>query len=97
MKIVPSSSWTMEKHGTKCVKIAAIDDKCQITVLFTCTAAGSFLPIQLRYKGTTERSFPNNVTFPQGWNITCSPNHWSNGDTMIEYVQKILIPYVTEK
>ena len=87
-----------EKRGTKRVEIAAIDDKRQITALFTCTAAGSFLPIQLLiYKGTTERCFPNNVTFPQGWNITCSPNHWSNGDTMIEYVQKILIPYVTEK
>jgi len=27
----------------------------------------------------------------------CSPNHWLNGDTMIEYICKILIPYVTEK
>ena len=97
MKIVPSSSWTMEKRGTKRVEIAAIDDKRQITALLTCTAAGSFLPVQLIYEGTTKRTFPNNVAFPQGWNITCSSNHWSNGDTMIEYVYKILIPYVTEK
>ena len=33
MKIVPSSSWTMEKRGTKRVEIAAIDDKRQITAL----------------------------------------------------------------
>ena len=37
MNIVPSSSWTMEKR----VEVAAIDDKCQITALFTCTVAGS--------------------------------------------------------
>lgn len=97
MKIVPSSSWTMKKHGTERVYIAAIDDKRQITALFTCTAAGNFLPIQLVYDGTTKRCFPSNVDFPKGWNITCSPNHWSNGDTMIEYVHEILIPYVTEK
>ena len=64
MKIVPSSSWTMEKCGTKRVEIAPIHDKCQTTALLTCTAAGSFLPIQLVYKGTTKRSFPNNVAFP---------------------------------
>ena len=97
MKIVPSSSWTMEKRGTKRVEITAIDDKCQITALFTCTVVCNFLPIQLVYEGMTKRSFPNNVAFPQGWNITCSSNHWSNGDTMIECVHKILIPYVTEK
>ena len=57
MKIVLSSSWMMEKRGTKHVKIAAIDDKRQITALFTCTAAGNFFPIQLVYKGTTKRCF----------------------------------------
>jgi len=66
MKIVPSSSWKMEKRGTKCVEIAAINDKRQITALFTCTAAGSFLPIQLVYEGTAKRSFPNNVVFHNG-------------------------------
>ena len=34
MKIVPSSSWTMEKRGMKCVEIAAADDKRQITAFF---------------------------------------------------------------
>ena len=97
MKIVPTSAWTMEKRGTKRVEIAAADDKRQITALFTCTAAGKFLPIQLIYEGSTNRCFPKNVTFPEGWNITCSPNHWSNGNTMLEYVNEILIPYVTDK
>ena len=40
LKIVPSSSWTMEKRGTKCVDIAADDDKQQINALFTCKATG---------------------------------------------------------
>ncbi len=37
MKIVPSSSWTMEKRGTKRVEIVAIDDKRQITAVFGCS------------------------------------------------------------
>ena len=35
MKIVPSSYRMMEKCGTKRVEIAEIDDKQQITALFT--------------------------------------------------------------
>ena len=71
MKIVPSSSWTMEKRGTKRVEIAAADDKRQITALFTCTATGQFLPIQLIYEGSTSRCFLSSVKFPKGWT-----NHW---------------------
>ena len=94
MKIVP---WTMEKCGTKCVEIAAADDKRQITALFTCTATGQFLLIQLIYEGSTSRCLPSAVKFPKGWNITCSPNHCSNGDTMIEYINEILILFITVK
>ena len=57
MKIVPSSSWTMEKCGTKHVEIAAADDKQQITALFTCTATGQFIPIQLIYERSTAGVF----------------------------------------
>ena len=49
MKIVPSSAWIMEKSGTKRVEITAIDDKRQITAVFACSLAGSFLPIQRNY------------------------------------------------
>ena len=36
MKLVPFSSWTMEKRGTKRVEISATDDKRQITAIFVC-------------------------------------------------------------
>ena len=48
MKIVPLSSWTMERRGCKHVKIAAVDDKRQITAVFACSVLGSFLPVQLK-------------------------------------------------
>ncbi len=95
-KIVPSCSWTMEKRGTKRVEISGVDDKRQITAVFGCTLTGKFLPIQLVYKGTTERCHPKGVVFPSDWHICSTANHWSNEETMINYVQKIIIPYVAE-
>ena len=96
MKIVPSSAWTMEKKGSKRVEIAAVDDKRQITALFTCSLAGKFLSVQLIYKGTTTRCLPKNVPFPKDWHLTYTENHWSNTGTMVDYVNNILVPYVVE-
>ena len=37
LNIVPVSSWTMEKQGSKAVKIAGVGDKRQVTVTFAAT------------------------------------------------------------
>ena len=73
MKIVPSSSWTMEKRGIKRVEIVAIDDKRQITAVLGCSLSGRFLPLQLMYQGTTTRCLPK-ISFPENWHITCTAN-----------------------
>ena len=96
IKIVPSSSWTMEKRGCKRVKIVAVDDKRQITAVFACSVTGSFLPIQLIYQGTTDRCLPC-VQFPSDWHITCTANHWSTEVTMMDYIKKIIVPFMVEK
>ncbi len=95
MKIVPSSSWTMEKRGTKRVEIVAIDDKRQITAVFGCSLSGKFLPLQLIYQGITTRCLPK-ISFLENWHITYTANHWCNGDTMVDYVTEVIVPYVTE-
>ena len=93
---IPVGSWTMEKEGAKRVEIAAVDDKRQLTAVFAGTLTGDFLPPQLIYKGTTHRCLPS-VRFPQDWHATFSHNHWANEDTMKAYVEKILVPYVSNK
>ena len=75
------------------MEITAVDDKRQITAVFGGSLTGDFLPIQLIYQGTTKRSLPT-VEFPHDWHATFSHNHWANEETMIDYLQKILIPYV---
>ena len=96
MKIVPATSWTMEKRGTKRVEIVGIDDKRQITAVFGCTLAGDFLPVQLIYTGKTKKSLPK-FNFPSSWHITCTQNHWANEQTMEEYLNHIIIPYIQDK
>ena len=44
IKVVPVSSLTMEKKGSKRVEIAGVDNKRQITAVFAATPVGEFLP-----------------------------------------------------
>jgi len=32
--------------------------------------------------------------FPADWLIAHSPNHWSNEETMLKYIRKVIVPYV---
>jgi len=96
INIVPGSPWTMEEKGSKRVEVAGLNDKRQITAVFCASLAGEFLPVQLIYQGKTSACLPR-YAFPDDWNITHTPNHWSNEDKMKEYIQKIILPYVSAK
>ena len=94
--IIPTGDWTMEKEGASRVSIAHADDKRQLTAVLAVTAAGEYLGPQLLYKGKTVKCHPQ-TSFPDGWDIWHSENHWSNEETMERYIKKIVIPFVTRK
>lgn len=96
ISIVPGSSWTMEAKGTKRVEIAGMGDKRQITAVLCGAMSGEFLPPQLIYQGKTTACLPRHQ-FPEDWHVTYTPNHWSNEDKMIEYIETIILPYVEGK
>ena len=93
IKIVPSNTWTMEERGSKRVEVIGVNDKRLITIVFCGSLMGDFLPIQVIYQRKTPRCHPR-YQFPEDWDITHSPKHWSNESTMIQYVNKIIIPYI---
>jgi len=68
---IPATPWTMEKEGAKTVEILAKDDKRQITAVFCGSMTGEFSPLQLIYKGKTNRCLPQS-DFPSAWHIMCS-------------------------
>ena len=51
-----------------------------------------FLYPQILYEGKTNRCHPL-VRFPEGWDVSHTPNHWSNEASMIQYLQTIVIPF----
>ena len=92
IRFVPSSTWTMERRGERRVEMVGVNDKRQITAVFCGGASGKFLPVQLIYTGKTARCHPRYPSPPE-WNVTHLCNHWSNEDTMEEYVDNIILPY----
>lgn len=96
LKYVPSSSWTMAKEGSKCVDIAGINDKHQITAVLIVTLDGNFLPIQLIFQDKTSACLPHTKS-ASGWHVTCSHNHWANEETTKDHIEKIIVPYLTKK
>ena len=96
IQYVPVSQWTMEREGMKRIEIAGNQDKRQITAVFGVTMDGNFLPPQLVYAGKTPKCLPK-VDFPEDWDITFTENHWCNEAVMIDYVNKILLPYIAQK
>ena len=81
-KLVPTSEWTMAVQGSKQVDVVGLEDKREITVVLCCTLSGDLLPPQVLYTGKTSLCHPN-ISFPDGWHIWHSPNHWSNEQTML--------------
>ena len=94
--LVPASAWTMEQSGSKRVQISGVGDKRQITALFCCSLTGDFLPVQLIYKGKAGRCHPK-FLFPTGWHVNHSANHWSTEQTMVQYIENIVVPYVNRQ
>ena len=92
-QLIPGRDWTMAECGSNQVTICGLDDKRQVTLLLAIAKSVVLLPPQLIYKGKTERCLPK-IDFSNDWNVTYSETHWSNEETMLRYVDKIVVPYV---
>ena len=67
-----------------------------MTAVFAGSLSGDFLPPQLIYEGKTTQCLPC-FEFPAAWNLIYTPNHWSNEGTMKEYVESVILPYISKK
>ncbi|KAJ8304618.1 LOW QUALITY PROTEIN: hypothetical protein KUTeg_018201, partial [Tegillarca granosa] len=85
--------YTLEQEGSKQVQIIGFEDKRQITVLLGVTMSGNFIPPQIIYAGETDMCHPKSK-FPDLWNVTHTAYHWSNSESMLQYLYKVLIPYI---
>ena len=95
IKLVPTGDWTMAAQGSRRVEVAGLGDKRQITATFAASLDGTFLPMQLLYQGKTNRSHPRH-SFPDGFDVFYTPNHWANEETCHRFMEKIIFPYIRE-
>jgi hypothetical protein len=92
-KYIPVSDWTMEQEGAAQVPLPGLDDKREMTVVLSISAAGKLLPPQLIYQGKTNECHAKNVRFPASWNITHTESHWSTEVSIELYIKCVLIPF----
>ena len=79
IKMVPTTTWTMERKGSK---------------RWGCWKQWwNFLPVQLIYARKTACCHPK-YRFPAGWHVTHTKKHWSTEETMCQYIEFIILPYV---
>ena len=93
LQLFPTSEWTMELSGSQRVSIAGSENKKEITALICVSTTGTVLPAQLLYEGKTDRCHPN-FNFPAEWDVWHSSNHWSNGQTVLRYLDEVFLPHV---
>ena len=80
------------KRGKR-IEIARFQDKRQITAVVCGTLMGEILPFQLIYVGKTIKCLPK-YNFPSDWQVTHTPKHWLDEDTMLQYLNKMIALFV---
>ena len=85
---------TMAKQGSQSVAIKGLGDKRNITLTFSITLSGLFLPMQIIYGGKTTASQPRGFSFPKGFCVSQNPKHWSNETETLRLIEKVINPYV---
>ncbi len=93
--LVPALRWTYEEKNAKAVAVTGEDDKRQITACLASSLYGDMLPLQLIFQGKTQRCEPSPTaqSIAAQVHITHSANHWSNVETMKQWVESVLIQY----
>ena len=97
--LAPVDSRTYEAFGSKEVKVIGTDDKRQITACVASSLDGDLLPLQLIFQGKTPACHPPLTDSARAAfvHLTHSPNHWSNQETMQEWISEVLIPYADRR
>jgi hypothetical protein len=106
--LMPTPVYSYHSKKDKHVSVAGQDEKRQITAVVAGTLSGEVLPLQLIFTGqdsnTQKKQAVPSLSSPlsthiiqDGWDLTQTHNHWSSLQSMLDYVQKIIDPWVAKK
>ncbi|CAM6129979.1 unnamed protein product [Calypogeia fissa] len=102
MRVMPvGAERTYTLQGARDVTVAGKNDKRQVTLLMACSAEGDLLPVQMIFKGKKPVVLPRGQASKQlrdaGWHLTMTYNHWSQLESMQEWIELLYLPYVAQK
>lgn len=97
--LCPSDHRTYAEKSSKAVAVIGAEDKRQITACITSSLDGDLLPLQLIFQGKTHACHPPRTDSARDAHvhITHSENHWSNVQTMQQWIEEVLLPYIDRK
>lgn len=75
----------------KRIEVTGLNDERVITAVFNATLCSNFLLLQLVYQTDAIQSTKK---LPEDQHITHSSNHSSNEETMTDYLNHVLFPYI---
>src|SRR6185436_16771158 len=92
----------MAKEGSKQVHIFGLGEKRQYTLNNFGTAAGEFAPLQVIFAGVWGKkgAVPKvkaTIDGLEGALLTQTPDHWQDEKSLLEYCNKIVLPFVNQK
>lgn len=97
--LAPADIRTYAERGSKHVAVIGAEDKRQITACIASSLDGDLLPLQLIFQGKTDACHPPATDSAKAalLHMTHSENHWSSQQTMREWIESVLMPYVERK
>ena len=93
-KFLAASKVTMAEKRSKYVPIAGGTDKRCITLTETESISGQLLPLQVIFKGKTERCLPPKARDDKRFLFPYNEEHWSNNKETLRLIDGILLPYI---
>lgn len=97
--LCPSDHHTFAEKSSKSVGVIGAEDKRQITACVASSMDGDLLPLQLIFQGKTDACHPpmTDSAREARIHITHTENHWSSSQTMQQWVDFVLLPFVNRK
>jgi hypothetical protein len=90
-----------EKKRSKIFGVIGGYDKRSISACISSATSSTLLPLQVIFSGTTNRVLPKTrhgkLDLSFGFHYTKTENHWSNLESMQDFVQHILVYYLDKE
>ncbi|KAK3586300.1 hypothetical protein CHS0354_002802 [Potamilus streckersoni] len=92
LNMIPVSDWThAASDASQITNNDRFDGPYKVSLLVATSASGTFLPPQVIYDNQAKHEC--SIDFPDTWDVLSTENHQPTEDSMIQYINKILIPY----